>query len=81
MEIKIPKNIFHKDNNKKRHLVWFYNNHTRVKREASGYRCFEVGVIGYKRYYVSWRNGTLETYSGLWYNEEQVIKLVEDRLL
>ena len=47
MEIKIPKNIYHKDNNKKRHLVWFYNDHTRVKREASGYRCFEVGVIGY----------------------------------
>ena len=42
---------------------------------------FYCKMLGYKRYYVSWRNGTLETYSGLWYNEEQVIKLVEDRLL
>ena len=57
MEIKIPKNIYHKDNNKKRHLVWFYNDHTRVKREASGYRCFEVGVIGYN--WVKIRNSIL----------------------
>jgi hypothetical protein len=42
---------------------------------------FYCKMLGFKRYYVSWRNGTLETYSSLWYNEEQVIKLVEDRLL
>jgi len=42
---------------------------------------FYCKMLGFKRYYVSWKNGTLETYSGLWYNEEQVIKLVEDRLL
>ena len=57
MEIKIPEKIYHKDNNNKRHLVWFYNDHTRVKREASGYRCFEVGVIGYK--WVKIRNSIL----------------------
>ena len=45
------------------------------------YSIFYHKMFGYKRYYVSWRNGTLETYSGLWYNEEQVIKLVEDRVL
>ena len=45
------------------------------------YSVFFDRMFGYKRYYVSWRNGTLETYSGLWYNEEQVIKLAEDRLL
>ena len=44
-------------------------------------KIFYDKIFCYKRYYVSWRNGTLETYSGLWYNEEQVIKLVEDRLL
>ena len=42
---------------------------------------FYCKMLGYNRYYVSWRNGTLETYSGLWYSEKQVIKLVEDSLL
>jgi len=41
----------------------------------------DVKIFFYKRYHVAWKNGTLETYSGLWYNEKQVIKLVEDRLL
>ena len=51
-----------------------------IKSHGS-YSVFYDRMFGYKRYYVSWRNGTLETYSGLWYNEKQVIKLVEDRLL
>ena len=29
------------------------------------YSIFYDKMFGYKRYYVSWRNGTLETYSGL----------------
>ena len=57
MKIKIPLKVFHKDMKKKRHLVWFYNDDNRVKREPSGYRQFEVGVIGYK--WVKIRNSIL----------------------
>ena len=45
-------------------------------------RIFYDKIFCYKRYHVLWEcENKLETYSGLWYNEKQVIKLVEDRLL
>ena len=45
-------------------------------------RIFYDKIFCYKRYHVLWKGeDRLETYSGLWYNEEQVIKLVEDRVL
>jgi len=46
-------------------------------------KIFYDKIFCYKRYHVLWEceKNRLETYSSLWYNEKQVIKLVENRLL
>tara|TARA_X000000950_G_scaffold278359_1_gene369141 strand:- start:1628 stop:1804 length:177 start_codon:yes stop_codon:yes gene_type:complete len=43
-------------------------------------RIFSDRPFGYKRYHVEWSDGTLETFSSLWYSKARVIKLVEEKL-
>ena len=37
-------------------------------------------TYGYKRYFVEWKDGRIQMYSGLWYNLDKVKKLVEIQL-
>ena len=43
-------------------------------------RIFSDRPFGYKRFQVEWSDGTLETFSSLWYSKARVIKLVEEKL-
>ena len=43
-------------------------------------RVFSDRPFGYKRYIVSWNDGTETMYSGLWYKEKRVLEIVEDSL-
>mgnify|MGYP003122486183 FL=1 len=43
-------------------------------------RIFSDRPFGYKRYHVEWSDGTLETFSSLWYSLAKVFKLVEEKL-
>ena len=43
-------------------------------------RIFSDIPFGYKRYHVEWSDGTLETFSSLWYSKAKVFKLVEEKL-
>ena len=43
-------------------------------------RIFSDRPFGYKRFHVEWSDGTLETFSSLWYSKARVIKLVEEKL-
>lgn len=43
-------------------------------------RIFSDRPFGYKRYHVEWSDGTLETFSSLWYSKAKVFKLVEEKL-
>ena len=45
-----------------------------------GTRIFSERPFGYKRYIVEYRNGAIETYSGLWYKKEDIIKKVEEQI-
>ena len=45
-----------------------------------GVRIFSDRPYGYKRYPVQWIDGTEEMFSGLWYSEKKVKKIVEERL-
>ena len=42
-----------------------------------GTRIFYDRPYGYKRYHVEWDDGTVSMFSGLWYSEERVRKIVE----
>ena len=37
-------------------------------------------TYGYKRYFVEWKDGRIQMYSGLWYDLDKVKKLVEIQL-
>ncbi len=37
-------------------------------------------TYGYKRYFVEWKSGRIQMYSGLWYDLDKVKKLVEIQL-
>ena len=43
-------------------------------------RVFYDRPFGYKRYHVDWGNGTESMFSGLWYKEKTILKMVEDKL-
>tara|TARA_A100001015_G_scaffold315833_2_gene428622 strand:- start:104 stop:280 length:177 start_codon:yes stop_codon:yes gene_type:complete len=43
-------------------------------------RIFSDRPFGYKRFHVEWSDGTLETFSSLWYSKAKVFKLVEEKL-
>jgi len=43
-------------------------------------RIFSDRPFGYKRFHVEWSDGTLETFSNLWYSKAKVVKLVEEKL-
>lgn len=43
-------------------------------------RIFSERPFGYKRYYVQWKDGTEQVFSGLWYSEKKVREIVEDSL-
>lgn len=43
-------------------------------------RIFSDRPFGYKRYHVQWQDGNEEMFSGIWYSEKKVKKIVEDRL-
>ena len=43
-------------------------------------RIFYDRPFGYKRYHVDWGNGTESMFSGLWYKEKTILKMVEDKL-
>ena len=43
-------------------------------------RVFSERPFGYKRYYVQWKDGTEQVFSGLWYSEKKVREIVEDSL-
>ncbi len=43
-------------------------------------RIFYDRPFGYKRYHVDWHDGTISTYSGLWYSEKKVKTLVLQKL-
>ena len=43
-------------------------------------RIFYDRPFGYKRYHVDWGNGEETMFSGLWYKEKAVLKIVEDKL-
>lgn len=45
-----------------------------------GTRIFSERPFGYKRYIVERRNGEIQTYSGLWYKKEDIIKKVEKEI-
>ena len=45
-----------------------------------GTRIFSERPFGYKRYIVEHRNGEIQTYSGLWYKKEDIIKKVEEQI-
>ena len=44
-------------------------------------RIFSDRIFGYKRYYVSWNDGTETTYSALWYSLEKVKEIVEENII
>mgnify|MGYP001445655874 FL=1 len=43
-------------------------------------RIFYDRPFGYKRYHVNWGNGQETMFSGLWYREKTILKMVEDKL-
>jgi hypothetical protein len=43
-------------------------------------RIFSERPFGYKRYYVQWKDGTEQMFSGLWYSEKKVKEIVEEQL-
>jgi len=43
-------------------------------------RIFYDRPFGYRRYHVDWGDGHESMFSGLWYKEEAVRKIVEERL-
>ena len=43
-------------------------------------RIFSERPFGYKRYYVQWKDGTEQVFSGLWYSEKKVKEIVEEQL-
>ena len=43
-------------------------------------RIFSERPYGYKRYHVKWKDGNEEMFSGIWYSEKKVRKIVEERL-
>ena len=43
-------------------------------------RIFSDRPFGYKRYHVQWKDGNEEMFSGIWYSEQKVKKIVEERL-
>lgn len=43
-------------------------------------RIFSERPFGYKRYYVQWKDGTEQVFSGLWYSEKKVREIVEEQL-
>ena len=43
-------------------------------------RVYSDRPFGYKRYIVSWNDGTETIYSGLWYREKRVLEIVEESL-
>ena len=43
-------------------------------------RIFYDRPFGYRRYYVDWGDGHESMFSGLWYKEEAVRKIVEEKL-
>ena len=43
-------------------------------------RIFYDRPFGYKRYHVDWGDGHESMFSGLWYKEEAVKKIVEEKL-
>jgi|TARA_B100000768_G_C11032378_1_gene270672 hypothetical protein len=43
-------------------------------------RIFSERPYGYKRYYVQWKDGTEQLFSGLWYSEKKVRQIVEEQL-
>ena len=43
-------------------------------------RIFYDRPFGYKRYHVDWGNGETSLFSGLWYKEKTILKIVEDKL-
>ena len=45
-----------------------------------GTRIFSERPFGYKRYIVEYRNGEVQTYSGVWYKKEQVMEIVEKEI-
>lgn len=51
-----------------------------LEANYGGVRIFSDRPFGYKRYHVEWPDGTLETFSSLWYSKAKVFKLVEEKL-
>ena len=43
-------------------------------------RIFSERPYGYKRYYVQWKDGTEQLFSGLCYSEKKVRQIVEEQL-
>ena len=43
-------------------------------------RIFYDRPFGYRRYHVDWGDGQESMFSGLWYKEEAVRKIVEEKL-
>ena len=43
-------------------------------------RVFYDRPFGYKRYHVDWGNGQETMFSGLWYKQKTILKMVEDKL-
>ncbi len=43
-------------------------------------RIFSSRPFGYKRYYVDWGDGSVTTFSGLWYNLKTIEEFVYDNV-
>ena len=43
-------------------------------------RIYSDRPYGYKRFIVEWSDGTKEVFSGLWYKEKTIRKIVEEKL-
>ena len=43
-------------------------------------RIFYDRIFGYKRYHVEYKDGSVSTYSGLWYSEKDIKRMVLEKI-
>lgn len=51
-----------------------------LEKNYGDVRIFSERPFGYKRFVVEWQDGTLQTFSGIWYSLTKVKNLVESKL-
>ena len=51
-----------------------------LEKSYGDVRIFSERPFGYKRYIVEWQDGTLQMFSGIWYNLNKIKTIVEAKL-